>query len=696
MKSQLIHILCIYFMWNFKSCRCDCIVQERANFSTVLELFPGPGPWQLMANTSVLADCTDVMNCTAINADISMTWNGTAYHINIYDITIANFQNAMLTFSHQVDNVTYEVCRSMEIYASPHNISCDRPAVIKGTVFVSCTVNLISVPIACTFHSPWLLGQGNVTYSSAHVPPYYYNKVCTLSYRVAASIPGSYVFNVSVDCVLSNSSIGCGNAVTPSIEIDLPKAEIISCPSGAYIRNNIIQAGSLATCTCELTSAGYPSGHAMWYSSDNGSLTVTVSDQKAILHLVYTGISSSNPEYMCRAYSELGFSDQESSFQPSFAYGPSEVFITVNPSVNNIDICPGRTTEIIVTCTVPRNTVKPDIIMNIQIDKTIISATNSTDLTNYQLTLRHVFNTSGSYVISCHVQNSLFENLSNFSEAVFNVREPPKLLPVILVNGTAEFSGLTNNVVNISTGEEVTLSCIVRGGVPLINTTNLTCDDPTVMPAANGSVTVRRKEGNRVICNCTASHVTGCYTNGISSLRLAWLRAESEEPQSKDEESKTPLIIGLAVGLPLAVILLVLVLTCEIKRRRSLTHPPKRTERPSGYDTTNLQDTTDNQNYDHVTIEGDAPVIEELESYQEPPEIESGQKNARKIARPDSKEKVSVEQVGSETRITLESNMGRWKYLRSKITKRSLRNKPQHENPSLSIASQKTNDGLEL
>ncbi|CAL1539486.1 unnamed protein product [Lymnaea stagnalis] len=676
--------LCILLLWNTNSCNCDCITQEfnSRNIYTAPHNFT-QGPLTVKANSTIFTYCTQLDICS-IDLGISIYSNSVDNLIlRIDNVTIAKYQNVQLIY--EFGESTTVLCQAMEIYNRPRTIACNNET-RDEYILITCLASQVSTPIRCRFYGvPYgYIPSANVTYRQTNKQPgsVYYDYECTWSDRLSSIPPGNYSFRANIDCKLLTQYPFCGYSNTINIELVLPEVDFLdSCPNGTDVINSLVMAGSSATCTCYLTSPGLPTGHPQFYSPTNGPLHVSTSDNKAVLNLIYDNISQSH-QYTCRGYSELQPPYPEKSFQVSYAYGPSNVTTAVEPREKYFNLCPGRNLTVNVTCVVPGGSVHPS--PNIYLN---INNMNISFISNYQLKLQHQFNSSGSYELRCYAENASFKKLNAYSVIIVTVQEPPKTAPVLVVNHTVQYIGVTGNTINVSTVHSAIITCHVQGGFPPVNSTNITCNDSSVLKEVDGQLTVRVvNDGQVVICNCTANHVSGCYTNNISRVMF-----QAFAPEKPLNDSLT---IGLAVGLSVAGILVICVLImCVVRRRRRRSHPPPPRQRPPGYDSTTVQPTEENTNYNPVVLRGssdDAPSAKVVDSSYCEVTLDAKDSNTigerPRVARPDSKEIVYVETLGSETKITLENYNGRFKFLRSKITKRSqylhqAQNKASRVNP---------------
>ncbi|KAK0069163.1 hypothetical protein Bpfe_001345, partial [Biomphalaria pfeifferi] len=122
---------------------------------------------------------------------------------------------------------------------------------------------------------------------------------------------------------------------------------------------------------------------------------------------------------------------------------------------------------------------------------------------------------AGDYFIGCQVQNVYFPDVSvECSYTPLQVMAPPILSPIIQIQSTDHDTVIENKVYN--------LECSAYGGKPNAFNFTISCGNIDLTQYGNilkSAVTFTRNMTGQN-CTCTAQHITGCYENNTSTLKL--------------------------------------------------------------------------------------------------------------------------------------------------------------------------------
>lgn len=341
------------------------------------------------------------------------------------------------------------------------------------------------------------------------------NVFCSVNVTVSTLGQGSHEFSA----VLSSRNGVQSRSQPVQVEFSLPEVALNRDCYYPWSRVDNCLLAPLGSCTCDLVKAGYPEGRAEWFWLErlanqewvNGSSTLFVTTPK-------TSTNTKTRKFECVGTSALGKQEKGAEFEVKFPYGPSTMSLrlTNGNGDNTFDLCPGGPEALKIECDVPVANVFPSPWFHFRVndDRPVYDWYLGEELRTI-----HRFNysikpaTGGPQNVSCQPTNSCSKGFVK-DNITINVREPPKAPPSLVINGRSySGQGLSSDV--IRTGENVTVSCRVDGGVPRVSDVTLRCPGQTLTSRGNSAqLTVFRasRQLSGQSCSCSARHVTGCYS----------------------------------------------------------------------------------------------------------------------------------------------------------------------------------------
>uniref|UniRef100_A0A0B7AQ15 Ig-like domain-containing protein n=1 Tax=Arion vulgaris TaxID=1028688 RepID=A0A0B7AQ15_9EUPU len=501
-------------------------------------------------------------------------------------LTISSAKRSETTFKCLVDGGLGHLTCTIEIYVKPETPICNSTVALSTSeVAISCMTNKVYPVAICMFKYLSLTMSAPIHSRTAYTTtpsvtrPGYNSTVCTLIVDVTGIKPGNYSISLQMlPYVTKVATSAISYPVTnPILTLMAPSVGIArDCPNGPYINNSYIDArfGAEMTCRCEMTDVGIPFGQAVWYgTSEAAKSEINMTDRSATIRLTYNS-SDPNPMLECRAKTVLNTTYIGYQYRPKYAIGPQKVNISVSDPFFNL--CPSNNRNATVMCTVPTDQVNPEPKFNILMDGTylVLGQTGQKLTEGYTYSVRFRPQSSGDVDIICRAENSIFTDLYTSSVSNMEIREPPKAAPKItlLVEGTA----FVPESASIKSGETITVTCIVDGGLPIVQSVFLQCGYFKQDVAGNRATLVMTATASisKQICTCKAVHVTGCYDQ-VATISLLVDQVATNSPPQDSGGNKLAIIAGLSGGFGcLAIVLAVVLIVLLRRRRRRRSTPP--------------------------------------------------------------------------------------------------------------------------
>ncbi|GFO36315.1 basement membrane-specific heparan sulfate proteoglycan core protein-like [Plakobranchus ocellatus] len=272
--------------------------------------------------------------------------------------------------------------------------------------------------------------------------------------------------------------------------------------------------GKYVKCTC--TS---PQGQPQWYTGSQ-KVPGTTKD-------LSVSFDHSKPErnFTCKSSSTSGAG---SKLVVKFAFfEPNSV--TIQSSSSTIDLCPhtGIYTNIrhTTTCWVSKDKMSPAPDLRFTVDSVTYPGKLKNDPLLYKADfLPSPFNSVGIMPVKCNFTNTI-TGQSQTKQMIVTFRRPPLYPPVITFKTKLYTGKAQGNRVTLPAGYAGDMTCGTPDGFPLTESTRLTCQTLTSTGAANQTKLTFRPDQlsfhlDDTVCNCTTKHVTGCYYNNVSFLKL--------------------------------------------------------------------------------------------------------------------------------------------------------------------------------
>ncbi|GFO46642.1 hypothetical protein PoB_007314700 [Plakobranchus ocellatus] len=420
-------------------------------------------------------------------------------------------------------------CDKLEVYALPENPSCTvrENTAVPGdieSVTVFCSTTKVYPRAKCNFEKrtnggTFVTINKTPTYNPTALTgtPVYYMSECSVDVPVAELGEGTHSFRALIYPDVTNGiNLVAATIASTNVTLTLPGASSHICSS------EMIQgyfSGKSATCTCILTSDGYPKGHAQWY---RGSQTVP-GVSGGVLDLTF---DSSNPEqvYTCKGVSAIG-EGSGSNLTAKFAFFEQDIEVFTSPNNNSMfDLCDGSN-QITAVCAVPKDNVYPAPTFSFsQTNVAFDNLQERQDGSYYQSQIDLRPDVGGIHQVICTVTNTIISETQR-KEISLTFRQPPPLPPKITIRGETYQGVNALNRITLAAGYTGDMTCRVEGGYPKAHTTQLTCGSLTATGGENVATLTflagqlnRRMNGTE--CKCTSQHVTGCYYNKETNLTL--------------------------------------------------------------------------------------------------------------------------------------------------------------------------------
>ncbi|GFO27332.1 neural cell adhesion molecule 1 [Plakobranchus ocellatus] len=220
------------------------------------------------------------------------------------------------------------ICNIMN-KAKPENPSCtvrEKTAVPDDieSVTVSCSTTKVYPEAKCSFEQR----TNGVTFVAINKTPtynhtkhtgktVYYRSECSVDVSVAELGEGTHSFRVFIYPDVTNGrNLVTATTASTTVSLTIPKVSYTCSPEmmqGYFDEKS-------ATCTCSLTSDGYPKGQAQWYKGNQTGPGLS----GGVLDLVFDK-SNYVQNYTCKGVSAIGESSA-STLTAKFAYAPVVTF----------------------------------------------------------------------------------------------------------------------------------------------------------------------------------------------------------------------------------------------------------------------------------------------------------------------------------------------------------------------------------
>ncbi|RUS68978.1 hypothetical protein EGW08_023261, partial [Elysia chlorotica] len=274
------------------------------------------------AGGSDVAQCT-AQGCSGRYSGISVDQSSTLTISSVSRTDPFNMETRWTIHPCGGDGIT--VCNRLEVYALPENPSCTvREEPDSGdtrSVTVSCSTSKVYPRAECRFYSKKDNGNSvqinnQITYSNPETSgtPVYYRSECSVTVEVKDLGEGTHSFTGYIyPGVTGGHTLVGGSDGDKTVTLSFPQASHSCDPQ--MVQGYFTEESS--TCTCSLSSVGYPRGTAQWYQGDqrvgSGGILVVTHDRT----------SSDQKTYTCEGESNLG-RKTGSTVTPNFALNAPE------------------------------------------------------------------------------------------------------------------------------------------------------------------------------------------------------------------------------------------------------------------------------------------------------------------------------------------------------------------------------------
>ncbi|GFO36319.1 hypothetical protein PoB_006282400 [Plakobranchus ocellatus] len=374
----------------------------------------------------------------------------------------------------------------------------------------------------------------------------------------------SQICDSTKDCHWNDDEKGCEDI--PDISMYCAGAS----PKDGYYKGRSI------TCHCYISTSGKHKGEALWLQND-----VPVSEPRDKITL-RSNESDKNEGYECKGKSGYGKYNAGTALKPKFAYfdqvsptlSPTLLTICSEVSDSNIMDAPN-----LVTCKVPKANVNPPPQFSFYSNKTMLGeprAALETDTDYFQVLQAPGAEKGGIVDVSCHVTNTKFDDLKQEISKSITLRKPPPQPPIIEISGQT-FQGTSSiNIATLSQNFTGSLTCRVEGGFPEPRIASLSCGDNIGYSEANtGTVRFQNTEVTRAMdqvdCSCLAEHLSGCYDNSETTVKLKVKFLRSEEQKQENGSKITSIILPVVLIVIIAALLIVIVILILRQRKQEGT-----------------------------------------------------------------------------------------------------------------------------
>uniref|UniRef100_A0A0B7AR22 Ig-like domain-containing protein n=1 Tax=Arion vulgaris TaxID=1028688 RepID=A0A0B7AR22_9EUPU len=471
-----------------------------------------------------------------------------------------------------------KIC-NLQIYVKPDEPTCQTPTLTQigtGTyINVTCSSEQLYPKGNCTFTFTQKGLPSNVstdvhtTHSPSTQNPQNFRIQCSWVALLSGLSPTLFQVHVEVYPHLQKwvEAASTSSDLTPPTLLSFPTVDLAdNCPSGPSVKDGYISAGTQASCKCVVTATGYPPGRAQWYTAYGAKVGTNENDGSASLSVTD---SSTDTRYTCQPLTVLSYPEpQKLFFNPIFAVGPTNLIIDIS---DKFPLCPSNNSTLRITCRVPQDKVVPQPIFTITIN-------NKAEVVNQRGQLGGEFNSyflshpyrpveGGVLNIHCKATNQIFKDKFFDFERSLPIEGPPNSPPVFKTSDNQPATG--SNIAYVTDGSTAHLKCVVNGGYPDVTSVTIICgNNRSTMNGLQATISVTIPSGStKLLCHCSASHVTGCY-NKQSEIVLTLDKPENSVKQDN------VLQLGLGVGLGVTVAILIVIVfafivVCKCRRHKT-------------------------------------------------------------------------------------------------------------------------------
>ncbi|KAI8779655.1 hypothetical protein BgiBS90_018849 [Biomphalaria glabrata] len=443
-------------------------------------------------------------------------------NVNSFDISV---QGATVQ---QIRNISYIICTldgidtqfSFAVLAIPTNSSCEPPKFTedKNNVSLTCKTTKVFPQSKCLFefNNRISIEHGTVTYKHQEVStsPIYYESECTWTSFLSNFEAGYYNFYVSILPNLTDNRM-YGQNVTSGLSVNLtqPTVRISNeCYNTTNVVDGYIKPDTAFSCQCFLDQIGNPPGYIKWL--DTRGLVQGNSINKTHTFLNILPIHDLN-QFRCTGFSELRNGNISASYSVRYAKRPTTCLVQLKDTSRAIwTMCTHTFINFSIICQVNEADAIPGIKGKVSINSVYSNLMDSTNIKNtFQITREINITEAGRYFIGCQVQNTLFSDAlatCSYSQDLQLIAPPTSSQIIQLINIIQE-------------NKYYTFQCEAHGGIPSVSNVTVSCGNiKDVTQSGNiftSPVTFTRNMAGQN-CTCTAEHITGCYENNTSILKL--------------------------------------------------------------------------------------------------------------------------------------------------------------------------------
>ncbi|XP_005103115.1 uncharacterized protein LOC101860184 [Aplysia californica] len=283
----------------------------------------------------------------------------------------------------------------------------------------------------------------------------------------------------------------------------------------------------------------------------------------------------------CEADHSLGDYDKEkTSVVIKAAFPPQTVTFERTDRGNNspVDICSDFPPQIPLQCW---TTSKPQPQFTILVNNQeyarsrpehVVGSGKHTNLYSYDF----VPKAGGTYNLTCTAKGDNTAPVES-DQLIILVREPPQKEPEITITSIGPSGNVSKNPEVIYKSIATNVSCLVDGGYPPVRTQDilLTCGN------ISGSEQITLPPGHstdgEIACSCSASHITGCYSQSAHTRFNVSAFPLSPETNTDNSDFTVVASVGVAVVVlvvvvvVVVVVVIVVVIVLVVRRRRRLS-----------------------------------------------------------------------------------------------------------------------------
>ncbi|KAK0069173.1 hypothetical protein Bpfe_001355, partial [Biomphalaria pfeifferi] len=452
--------------------------------------------------------------CTIVGKENSVEFNnsGSYFTINLSSLTLKRslrVVTCVFNDGEKKSNYTDDV----SFIAKAEGVKCYDTKLTNNNknISVSCMTSKIYPEAHCNFGVYGHVSYQHFQYSNTVD---YYQSNCTWTSSLNNFQIGNNTLDVSFYPNITNDTNFATNLML-SFQFSLPNILLSNeCFNSSNIVHGYIKPGVTAVCVCYIDNIGYPPASLKWTNSSNLNLGTFLNNSATSLTIEPF---SSKETYNCTLSTNLFNGGLSIPYKINYAEGPTSCSIELKNTSQAIwKICKNTFIIWTIICQVNQTDAIPGIKAKIGVNKQYSILLDSQNFANfYQVRNEINVTEAGDYSIGCQVQNLYFPDVKvECSYTPLQVMAPPILSPIIQIQSTDHDTVIENKVYN--------LECSAYGGKPNVFNFTLSCGNIELTQHGNilkSAVTFTRNMTGQN-CTCTAQHITGCYENNTSTLKL--------------------------------------------------------------------------------------------------------------------------------------------------------------------------------